>query len=214
MNPINMSFKLYYFHDPMCSWCWGFRPFWSAIVAALPERIMTQRILGGLAADTDQPMPVEMQVKLQQVWKNIQHTIPETAFNFDFWEQCTARRSTYPACRAVIAARKQGIEHEESMILAIQRAYYVQAKNPSDADTLVDLARDLGLNVQWFTTDLHSSVVDQELQQEIAFARQHEVQGFPTLLIEHPGGYTRIMHDYKNPQIMIDKILELSSSFD
>ena len=52
-----MSAILYYAHDPMCSWCWAFRPVWLALLAQLPEGTRVQRLLGGLAPDTDEPMP-------------------------------------------------------------------------------------------------------------------------------------------------------------
>lgn len=139
-----MQCKLYYFHDPMCSWCWAFRPFWNEIVAGLPDNVQCQRILGGLAPDTDQVMPIEMQAKLQGVWQKIQQTVPDTQFNFEFWEKCTPRRSTYAACRAVIAARRQNSQYEETMILAIQQAYYLEARNPADKGALIELANEIG----------------------------------------------------------------------
>ncbi len=134
-----MQSHLYYFHDPMCSWCWAFRPLWNEIVTGLPENVIAQRILGGLAPDTDQPMPLEMQTKLKGIWQKIQQVVPGTEFNFDFWEKCSPRRSTYQACRAVIAARNQDPANEEAMILAIQHAYYLEAKNPADLSTLIEL---------------------------------------------------------------------------
>jgi putative protein-disulfide isomerase len=60
-----MQPHLYYFHDPMCSWCWAFRPLWNEILTGLPENVIVQRILGGLAPDTDQPMPIEMQIQIK-----------------------------------------------------------------------------------------------------------------------------------------------------
>ena len=48
-----MQANLYYAHDPMCSWCWAFRPTWKRIVKALPENLAVRRILGGLAPDSD-----------------------------------------------------------------------------------------------------------------------------------------------------------------
>ena len=47
--------KLYYIHDPMCRWCYTFLPVWINIRSSISE----QYILGGLASDSDQPMPLE-----------------------------------------------------------------------------------------------------------------------------------------------------------
>ena len=100
---------LYYFHDPMCSWCWGFRPAWLQVIDAVSERVEIRYVLGGLAPDTDKPMPPSMQAHLQQTWRRIQQDIPGTQFNFDFWTRCSPSRSTYPACRAIIATRMQAL---------------------------------------------------------------------------------------------------------
>jgi len=41
-------------------------------------------VLGGLAPDSDQPMPEQMQRYLQQTWQRFQQVVPGTRFNFDF----------------------------------------------------------------------------------------------------------------------------------
>ena len=206
----NMQFHLYYFHDSMCSWCWAFRPLWKEIVIGLPGNVIAQRILGGLAPDTDQPMPAEMQAKLKGIWQKIQQTVPGTQFNFDFWEKCSPRRSTYTACRAVIAARKQDNGKEEAMILAIQQAYYLEARNPADLNTLIELASEIGLDRERFAVDMKSPAVNQALMQEIEFTQRLQVKGFPTLLLEDNGVFTSIPHDYYDAKSMLQRIEQLS----
>ncbi len=71
-----------------------------------------------------------LQQKIQQTWRRIEQTVPNMKFNYDFWMINTPVRSTYPACRAVLAARQQGADFEDKMIGAIQTAYYQKAKNP------------------------------------------------------------------------------------
>ena len=191
-----MLHNLYYFHDPMCSWCWAFRPLWKGIVAGLPGNVSGQRILGGLAPDTDQAMPVDMQIKLRGIWQKIQQTVPGTPFNFEFWDKCAPRRSTYPACRAVIAARRQASRYEEIMIQAIQQAYYLEARNPADISTLIELANEIGLDRALFSADMESAAVHEALLKEIGFTNKLGVKGFPTLLLEKEGVFTAIQHEY------------------
>jgi len=133
-----MTATLYYVHDPMCSWCWAFRPVWSAVQESLPPDVEVRYLLGGLAPDSDSPMPDEMRRFLRDTWHRIEQKVPGTRFNFDFWEQCRPRRTTYPAYRAIVATRRQGVGLEQRMIHAIQRAYYQQAHNPSNMATLVE----------------------------------------------------------------------------
>ncbi|MEE9345897.1 MAG: DsbA family protein [Methylococcales bacterium] len=173
----------------------------------LPQHIEIKYLLGGLAVDTDQPMPEALQKTIRQTWQRIQKDVPGTQFNFDFWETYQPRRSTYPACRAVIAARAQGHQYEEAMILAIQQAYYLNAKNPSDADILCRQAATLKLDLKQFQIDLNSQQTLQQLEQEIAKSRTIGAQGFPSLIWQGYGNYRSIVLDYNNADVVLQAII-------
>lgn len=187
-----------YVHDPMCSWCWAFHPQFDRLQQALPENIGVMRLLGGLAPDSDEPMPEAMCRHLKEVWQTIRRTVPGTEFNFEFWDNCTPRRSTYPACRAVIAARNQGQDRDQAMTQAIQQAYYLDARNPSDDSVLIEIAANLGLDVQQFSEDLNSSKTQCTLHGEIALSRNLGITGFPSLLLKQGDRFTRLPVDYRN----------------
>lgn len=205
MDP-SQPITLYYIHDPMCSWCWGFHPVFRQLQQQLAPHIKIHYLLGGLAADSHEPMTVEMKNFLQQTWRTIEAKIPGTVFNYDFWTECQPRRSTYAACRAVIAARYQNQEAETAMIEAIQKAYYLQARNPSDDSTLIALAKDIGLNTKQFIDDLNSKATQQLLDSEIALSRQLGVQGFPSLVLKTNANSTLIQLDYHNAGKMLEQI--------
>ena len=197
---------LVYIHDPMCSWCWGFRPVLQKTLESLPSEMEVNRVLGGLAPDSDSPMPEEQQRYLQHTWRVVQEKIPGTEFNFDFWTDCKPRRSTYPACRSVIAARQFGAEFDERMTEAIQKAYYLEAMNPSDNSILIGLAESLGIDPCEFGEVLDSPSTDQVLDKEINVSRQLGVRGFPGLILVKNDIATRIRVDYTNSEPMLDSI--------
>ena len=193
-----MSVKLYYIHDPMCSWCWAFRPTLTKLLAKLPAHIEVQYLAGGLAPDSDKPMDKATQAMIQKHWHTIEKKVPGTKFNFDFWATNTPRRSTYPACRAVLAAKAQDATKEAAMIFAIQQAYYLNAKNPSDDDTLIACATSIGLNVSQFQKDLDAKHTQQHLIQDIQQAQSMGVYSFPSLVLEDEGEFRPISIDYNN----------------
>ena len=195
---------LYYIYDPMCSWCWAYRPIQLKLRENLPGSIRWQNVLGGLAPDSDQPMPDATQNMVQGHWRNIQSTVG-TEFNFDFWSKCEPRRDTYKACRAVIAASWQAAE--EAMIEAIQKAYYLRAMNPSNLETLGDLAGELDLNRDRFMQDLVSEQLEVEFQNELSLRRQLNVRNFPSLVLVYASGSTFIGHDYHDYQTSMAEIL-------
>jgi len=198
---------LYYIHDPMCSWCWGFRPVWQQVQQAVAGKIDVHYVLGGLAADTDEPMPEEMRLNIRDNWRRIQREIPGTEFNYDFWTKCSPRRSTYPACRAIIACRMQQPELESEMLLSIQQAYYLLAINPSDLDVLIGLAEQLGLDVRQFVDDIQSEVCQNVLLKEIDFCRDVNIYSFPSLVLKQGKSYTSIDIDYSDSKKIVDQIL-------
>lgn len=202
-----MSKTLIYVHDPMCSWCWGFEPTRRAILAALPDDMAVRRLLGGLAPDSTVPMPEAMRAGLQQTWQRIATMIPGTRFNFDFWTNNTPRRSTYPANRAVIAARLQGEANDPAMTAAIQRAYYLEARNPSDDSTLIELSGEIGLDSGRFGADLAAESTHAVLLDEIAQARAMGIDSFPSMaVIDDHGALRHIGLAYANPEAMLREI--------
>ena len=182
---------LAYIVDPMCSWCYGFDSVLSAEVARRELRV--ELVMGGLAPDSDEPMPAETQIYVQRAW----HAVTErtgAVFNGEFWERNTPRRSTYPSCRAVIAAgwlasgvpRPRGLtlwldEAPGAMLHAIQHAYYREARNPSDLTTLVECAASIGLDAAAFEDKLRSPDVELELQAHLARRDRWGLASYPSL---------------------------------
>ncbi|WP_434939243.1 DsbA family protein [Shewanella sp. HL-SH8] len=200
---------LYYVYDPMCSWCWGYQPTWTKLqnqLAMFTDKLAIELTVGGLAPDCHAPMPVEMQQFLQQTWHNI-HQQLGTEFNHNFWTVCQPRRSTYPSCRAALVARASGLEAQ--MINAIQQAYYLRAKNPSDIAVLSELAVSIGMDKNHFEQQMHSEEVEQQLMAEITQARQLPIQGFPSLVLQYQQQFYPIKLDYQDADTSLDNIKRL-----
>lgn len=205
---------LYYVHDPMCSWCWGFHPMWQALKQALPTNIEIVNVTGGLAPDSDVPMPEAMQQHIAGYWRDIQAQLG-TEFNFDFWTSNQPRRSTYMSCRATIAAAAQwrdlpgGLSErqwQDKMIEAIGRAYYLRAMNPSDVPVLVQIAVELGLDATCFESDLLSAQTQTELERQLTLARQLPIDGFPSLVLQRDNNLFKVERDYHNHLSMLGAI--------
>lgn len=196
--------KLIYVYDPMCSWCWGFRETWLKLQAAIGDKLAIEYKVGGLAPDSDEPMRKEMQQFLQQTWQRIEQQLG-TPFNHEFWHTAQPRRSTYPACRAVLVARQQNKEQE--MLYAIQKAYYLDAQNPSDISTLASLAEQIGLEKNAFLKEIESEKINSLLMDEINQARNLPIQGFPSLVLENKGLYAAVPVNYRDWQSTYQQIL-------
>jgi len=206
--------RLIYVHDPMCSWCFGFSSVLKILLEALPANIKVKRLLGGLAPDCNEPMPEATRNMVRQNWQRIEQAIPGVLFNYDFWDHCEPRRATYPACRAVIAAREQGDNFDQLMTQQIHQAYYQQARNPSNDSTLVALGVEIGLDPKTFSDDLATDKTQQVLLQEISLVRSLGVNGFPSLVLEHNGRTELIHTHYTNAEPMLSQINNLMAELD
>ena len=203
---------VYHVHDPMCSWCWAYRPTLLTLLEALStpalSHIEVRHLVGGLAPDSDVPMPADLAAHLQEIWRRIQSVVPGTQFNFDFWTENIPRRSTWPACRAVLAAESlAGLGMQ--MTHSIQRAYYLDARNPSDTSVLVSLATDLGMDADKFSNRLSSDTVESALKEDFNTAGKIGARGFPSLFIEVPDrGSAPLPLDYASAEHTINAISE------
>ena len=221
---------LYYIHDPICSWCYAFKPILKKLRQQLPEEMEFSSLLGGLAPDTDLPMPAEMRQQLQATWQRIEQKVPSIQFNYNFWanwQQTHPRRSTYPACRAVIAAHifdhsfdqsfDQSFDHssdtqqsehkyEELMIDAIQTAYYQNALNPSNDYVLIKLATDIGLDKQQFQSELQAKQTQLDLEKQITQCRQMNALSYPTLILKIDQSFWPVSIDYLSPTSILETI--------
>lgn len=176
--------KLYYVVDPMCSWCYGFAPALRVVEPKLAPDVTLELVMGGLAPDSRTPMPAEMRAYVQDAWRAVEARCG-TPFNHDFWQECEPRRSTYPACRAVILAREAGLGRE--LLAAIQRAYYLEARNPSDESTLVTLAGEIGMDTTAFAAGLVDERTQARLLADFELRDRLGATGYPSLGVERDG---------------------------
>jgi len=202
----------------MCSWCYALKPVLQQLRQQLkeqyPENLKLVSILGGLAADTDAAMPAEMRQQLYATWQRIKQKVPSIHFNYAFWDNwrhTQPRRSTYPACRAVIAAHSFDInndnhDYEELMVNAIQTAYYQQALNPSDNDVLVDLAIQIGLPKNEFKDTLLNQNTQLVLEQQLAQCQKMNAHSYPSLILKIDSSYWPISLDYHSPDSILENI--------
>jgi putative protein-disulfide isomerase len=197
----------------MCSWCYAFNSSLTQLHKNLPTSVRIQYLLGGLAADTTEPMPIGLQETIQKIWRQIENTIPNIQFNYDFWKLNIPFRSTFPACRAILAARKQDSRFETKIIHAIQKAYYQHAKNPSLQTTLQECAIEAEVNSIKFIKDLGSIGIEDELQSEIKLTRSLGIRSCPSLCLLYNEQQFLITIDYLNHQTMIDKINNILENF-
>jgi putative protein-disulfide isomerase len=172
---------LRYFGDPMCSWCWGFKPVLEQVDQEYPE-LQRVTVMGGLRGDSDQPMSDELAQLVQGAWRRIERATGQP-FNHELWQRHRPLATTLPACRAVLAARLLDPQREWRYMVGMFQAYFTRALDPTQRGTYLDVADQTGLDLPAFESQLDSPAVELALQQDLQLTRKFGITGFPSVVL-------------------------------
>ncbi len=75
---------LWYFADPMCSWCWGFSPAIEAVRDAYRKRMKIALVLGGLRPGTTEPMTPTTREEILHHWHAVHERTGQPFHFVDF----------------------------------------------------------------------------------------------------------------------------------
>lgn len=173
---------LWYFADPMCSWCWGFSPVIEALREHYRDRLKIALVLGGLRHETA-PMTAAQREEILHHWHDV-HARTGQPFRFDGALPAGFVYDTEPACRAV--ATMGGIDPTQVFPLfkAIQTAFYAEGRDVTQASVLAELAGEFGVDPAAFLLAFAGDDARTRTQAHFRQARQAGVRGFPALILQ------------------------------
>jgi putative protein-disulfide isomerase len=180
---------LVYFADPMCSWCWGFSPVIGAVAQRYGDRAPVRLVLGGLRPGTTTPMSPAARAEMPHHWDQVRQASGQPFNGEAFVSRDGFVYDTDPACRAVVAARRQAPDAALTFLAAAQRSFYAEGRDVTQSEVLIDLAAALGLDKARFADDLAAEDVKTETWGDYATSQNAGVRGFPTLIVgKNPDG--------------------------
>jgi putative protein-disulfide isomerase len=94
---------------------------------------------------------------------------------------------TEPACRAVVTARTLDARGAHAYFRHVQRAFYGEGRDVTDAAVLADLGAEIGFDRNAFHAHFDSSQARNDTRLDFSTAHQMGVRGFPTLVAGYPG---------------------------
>ena len=202
-----MAKSLIYVVDPMCSWCWGFLPVFEGIVQRYHDQVTIKALLGGLRPGNTERFDEHRRAYILSHWHAV-HERTGQSFNFAFQMGSSFTYDTEPSSRAVVVVRKLAPEREFTYLKAVQEAFYVNNKDVTREEILVDLASAQGLNRTTFLKWFQDPVIKQSVWEEFDRARQLGVSGFPTLLGREGHDLITFTHGYQPIDVLVPLIEE------
>lgn len=174
---------LWYFADPMCSWCWGFSAAIETLRNDTRARLKIALVLGGLRPGETAPLTAAARDDILHHWQAV-HARTGQPFRFDDALPAGFVYDTEPACRAVVAAGALDASRIFPMFKAIQSAFYAEGRDVTQGDCLAQLASGLGLDAARFAELWASDTVRARTQAHFRQTRAAGVRGFPTLILQ------------------------------
>ena len=190
---------LVYFADPMCSWCWGFAPVIEAIGDVWGSRLPIRLVMGGLRPGTSEAMTEAAKTELRGHWREVTAASGQP-FGPSGLDGPGFVYDTDPAARAVVLARGAHPERAIVYLHTLQRAFYSEGRDVTDAAQLEVLAEAAGVWSKGFADAVAGEALKQETWRDYAVARGAGVSGFPTLILgpQSDGTYIAIARGFQS----------------
>jgi putative protein-disulfide isomerase len=196
---------LWYFADPMCSWCWGFSPVVQRLKEKYLHRMKFALVLGGLRPYTRELITDKLREEILHHWREV-HKMTGQAFSFAGAMPEGFVYDTEPASRAVVAVGELSQQATFGYFTAVQRAFYLEQKDVTQESVLVELLTPLSEDKQQFVQMFHSEHIKQKTQAHFHKSRQFGVRGFPTLILQDEQQYYLLTSGYRPYQELESEI--------
>lgn len=182
---------LWYFADPMCSWCWGFSPVIQTLRTTHSDRLRIALVLGGLRPGSDTPLTDAARTDILHHWHAV-HARTGQPFRFEGALPPGFIYDTEPASRAVVALA--GIDPALTFpaFTAIQAAFYAEGRDVTQRETLADLGATLGVRRETFLAAFDNEGARERTRAHFAHARRTGVRGFPALILQQDTELTSV----------------------
>ena len=175
---------LWYFADPMCSWCFGFAPVIARLREEFADRLRVALVLGGLRPGTAEPLTAAGREETLQHWREVQQMTGQT-FAIEGALPAGFVYDTEPACRAVVTVGDLAPARILAYFGALQSAFYEQGRDITRMAVLADLAVTAGLDRAVFEARFDTEAMKDRTWLHFRQTREAGVRGFPTLIWQH-----------------------------
>ena len=186
---------LYYFADPMCSWCWGFSPVAESIVKSFPD-LPVSLVMGGLRSNTNPMEPAQRKETLHH-WQEVNK---RTGQPFQFSDAMPEGfiYDTEPACRAVVSMIDIRRPAALAYFRSLQNAFYAEGRDITQPETLARMAGFFDVTPEQFLRHFESAATRTKTERHFTFAREAGVRGFPTIILGDERGLVLLTHGYRS----------------
>lgn len=178
-----------YFTDPLCSACFAFEPVIAEMKEMFKDQFEFKNVLGGMMPKN--PYVGDVQEEMAANMENMGEM-----FNMPISGKVMREYpvdSSYPPSLAYLAAKIQDEDKAEIYLRKLREFVYVLDKDISKESVLVEIAKELDLDIDKFLADFYNPELLSELEDDIAYTMVNGVRGFPSIVIYSPENESTIL---------------------
>jgi putative protein-disulfide isomerase len=187
---------LWYFADPMCSWCWGFAPVIDEIKRHYGGKFKVALMLGGLRPGVTTPLDAALRDEILHHWREVQRRTGQP-FKFEGALPDGFVYDTEPPSRAVVTVGELNPAATFSYFKSIQHAFYVEQFDVTHPEVLAVLATPFGVAIPTFTEVFESELAREKTRAQFRKTRELGIYGFPTVVLQRGDDFEIITHGYR-----------------
>ena len=187
---------LFYFADPMCSWCWGFSPVIRAIAGIAHDRAPVRLVVGGLRAGQRRPLDDQAKAALRHHWEEVERTTGQR-FSFSFFERDGFVYDTELACRAMVVMRSFAPASTLAYLDAVHRAFYLSDRDVTDRSVLADIAKEFALDPAAFVALFEAPEIVEATLADFRATASAGITGFPTVILRRGEDFSLLTAGYQ-----------------
>ncbi|NRD78442.1 DsbA family protein [Bacillus sp. BRMEA1] len=167
------------FIDPLCPECWALEPILKKLRIEYGRYFSIKHVLSGRLAN--------LNISKKKNYENIVELWEKTASrsgmscDADLWLEDPVD-SPYIVSIALKAAELQGRRAGIRFLRRMQEVLFLEKRNISDYEVLLDCAVRAGLDIDEFSNDMHSESAIKAFQCDLKITTEMDVQEIPTLV--------------------------------
>ncbi|WP_347861171.1 ClpXP adapter SpxH family protein [Salimicrobium sp. PL1-032A] len=172
--------EIYVFVDPLCPECWSLEPFIKKLTLEYGRYFKIRPILSGSLTTLQRSCPDNPQ-RLKKQW-DYMTSVTGMCCDGDVWIENPVS-SPLSTALAVKAAEFQGKKAGMRFLRKVQEFVFLDKRNVSQEEVLVECAERSRIDVEEFRKDLHSETAKRALRGDMKLMKEMDVDETPTIVI-------------------------------
>lgn len=185
LNTPKKEVTIYYVTDPICSHCWALEPVLRRFEEQYGHYFKLHTIMGGLLESwdgfADKSNGISAPADVAGHWREIgEHS--RMPIDGSLWLHNPVQ-SSYPPSRVFKIIQKQDEQLAKVFLRRAREAVFAFNRNIGEAEILIDIVNQLGLDGQKIVEESQLPSAQQLLNEDFTLSRSLGARGFPTIIM-------------------------------